>query len=82
MSEEISKAWYRKYRPVTMEDYMGDDIKYTVENRFTVPENRPNVFMLHGNRGCGKTSFARINTIYVKIHMTVNHVKNAKYVGQ
>ena len=64
MSEEISKAWYRKYRPVTMEDYMGDDIKYTVENRFTVPENRPNVFMLHGNRGCGKTSFARIISKY------------------
>ena len=23
-SEEMDKAWYRKYRPATMEEYCGD----------------------------------------------------------
>ncbi|MEM4385398.1 MAG: AAA family ATPase [Candidatus Anstonellales archaeon] len=57
-------AWYRKYRPLKIEDYMGDNIKHIVNNRFTVPENRPNVILLYGNKGCGKTTFARIISKY------------------
>lgn len=57
-------AWYRKYRPSTMADYMGDNIKNVVKARFTVPENRPQVLMISGNRGCGKTTFARIVSKY------------------
>lgn len=58
------KAWYRKYRPVTMDDYMGDDIKKIARARFTSPEKRPHVIMIHGSRGCGKTTFARIISKY------------------
>ena len=65
-------AWYRKYRPVTMDDYMGDDIRTLVGSRFTVPSSRPNVFMLYGNRGCGKTSFARIIAKYYLCEHPVN----------
>jgi len=57
-------AWYRKYRPRTIEDYMGDDIKHIVESRFNKPESMPQVMMLYGTRGCGKTSFARIIAKY------------------
>ena len=53
-------AWYRKYRPMDFSDYIGENIKQVVSARFTVPENRPNVIMVHGSRGCGKTTFARI----------------------
>ena len=59
-----SIAWYRKYRPYTMEDYMGEGIRHIVENRFTVEKNMPNVTMVHGSRGCGKTTFARIVSKY------------------
>lgn len=65
-------AWYRKYRPKNIDDYMGDDIKHIVKARFTVAENRPSVLMLHGTRGCGKTTFARIITKYYLCENTVN----------
>lgn len=64
MSDQNSMAWYRKYRPSSMEDYMGDNIKHIVEARFTVETNRPNVILVYGNRGCGKTTFARIISKY------------------
>lgn len=72
MAEEISKAWYRKYRPSKMADYIGKDIQDTVNARFKVPENRPNVFMLYGNRGCGKTTFARIISKYYLCESPIN----------
>lgn len=64
MAEIDNMAWYRKYRPSTMADYMGDNIKKVVEARFTVKENMPQVLLIHGNRGCGKTTFARIVSKY------------------
>ena len=64
MEEEVGKSWYTKYRPVTMQDYLGDSIKNIVSKRFTKRENMPHVIMIHGNRGCGKTSFARICSKY------------------
>lgn len=65
-------AWYRKYRPSTMADYLGDDIKAMVKARFTVPENRPSVIMISGDRGCGKTTFARIISKYYLCESQVN----------
>ena len=64
MQEIDTTAWYRKYRPKTMDDYLGEGIKKTVENRFTKEEFRPNVMMIYGTRGCGKTTFARLITKY------------------
>ena len=64
MSEIDNTAWYRKYRPKTMDDYLGESIKQIVENRFTKEEARPSVMMIYGTRGCGKTTFARIISKY------------------
>lgn len=64
MDNEIGKSWYTKYRPVTMEEYSGPTIKNIVAKRFTKRSNMPHVIMIHGNRGCGKTTFARIISKY------------------
>lgn len=53
-------AWVRKYRPTSFEEYMGDDIKNVVINRFKNRDNIPNTIMLYGTRGTGKTSMARL----------------------
>lgn len=64
MAEIDNTAWYRKYRPKTMNEYLGDSIKQVVENRFTKESARPSVMMISGTRGCGKTTFARIISKY------------------
>ena len=53
-------AWVRKYRPSSFDDYMGDDIKKLVVNRFANRDAIPNTIMLYGTRGTGKTSMARL----------------------
>lgn len=64
MEEEVGKSWYTKYRPLNMQDYLGDSIKNIVQKRFTKRSNMPHVIMIHGNRGCGKTTFSRIISKY------------------
>lgn len=63
-SNELSKSWYTKYRPKTMGEYSGPSIKNIVNKRFTKRDNMPHVIMIHGTRGCGKTTFARIISKY------------------
>lgn len=53
-------AWIRKYRPSSFEDYMGDNVKNLIMNRFKDPDDMPQTIMLHGTRGTGKTSMARL----------------------
>lgn len=64
MAEELEKSWYTKYRPKNMEEYSGKHIRSIVEKRFNKRENMPHVIMIQGNRGCGKTTFARIISKY------------------
>lgn len=53
-------AWIRKYRPSSFDEYMGDDVKNLVMNRFKDRNNIPNTIELDGTRGTGKTSMARL----------------------
>ena len=53
-------AWVRKYRPSSFDDYMGEDVKRLVVNRFSNRDAIPNTIMLFGTRGTGKTSMARL----------------------
>ncbi len=58
MSEDISFA--RKYRPNTLDGYVGNTkIKDTVK-RIMASGKRPQSILLTGNTGCGKTTLSRI----------------------
>lgn len=60
MQDNESLAWTRKYRPRSFAEYMGDDVKNLVKNRFKDSDNIPQTIMLYGTRGTGKTSMARL----------------------
>lgn len=64
MADEIEKSWYTKYRPKTLEEYAGPAIKGIVQKRFRKRSDMPHVIMIHGSRGCGKTTLARILSKY------------------
>lgn len=53
-------AWARKYRPVSLDDYLGTTLINTIKNRFSNRDNLPNTIFMYGERGCGKTSGARL----------------------
>lgn len=57
-SENI--AYTRKYRPVSFNDYLGQDIKRLVLSRMSNPQNYPQVWLFYGEKGCGKTTAARL----------------------
>lgn len=58
-----NKAWYRKYRPEKLEDYNILDIVETIRGR-AKSKSLPNIIMVDGPRGCGKTTIARILAKY------------------
>lgn len=49
-----------KYRPASLSDYIGDDTISTVKNIMSNPDTRPQVWLLYGPKGTGKTTLARI----------------------
>lgn len=58
--QELTGGWTRKYRPASFDEYMGDNVKNMVINRFRDRSKIPNTIMLYGTRGTGKTSMARL----------------------
>lgn len=58
------KQWYTKYRPKSIEEYSGEKVKAIVRRRFTSEQKRPNVIMVYGTSGCGKTTLCRMLAKY------------------
>lgn len=59
MSSDINVSFARKYRPTSINKYVGNkNVKETV-NRY-LKNGRPQTILLTGNSGCGKTTLARI----------------------
>ena len=55
-----SKVLALKYRPVTLDDLVGQEtVAKTIYNSIKL-NKIPNAFLFHGIRGTGKTSIARI----------------------
>lgn len=52
-------SWFRKHRPRSFAEYTGDFIKAAVK-RMSDPATRPQVILIHGGYGCGKTTASRI----------------------
>ncbi|GHU92662.1 hypothetical protein FACS1894208_00210 [Clostridia bacterium] len=55
----MAQSWYKKYRPRTFAEYAGSFADVAVK-RFSDTEQRPQVTLLHGVYGCGKTTAARL----------------------
>ncbi len=53
-------AFHRRYRPNSITEYLGENIKSIIENRFYTQNTYPQTILLYGTRGCGKTSLARL----------------------
>ncbi len=63
-ADNASQSWYTKYRPSKIDDYMGPAIKTVIKKRFKNRADMPHVIMIHGPRGTGKTTLARLITKY------------------
>ena len=57
---EPSLSWDRKYRPATLDDYMGEAIKKQIMPRLSDPSKYAQTYLLEGTRGSGKTTLARL----------------------
>lgn len=54
------EAYHRRFRPNTIADYIGNEkLKQSVKEMFR-DGNRPQVLLLQGHSGCGKTTMARL----------------------
>lgn len=59
MADVSALPYHRKYRPNTLSHYIGNEkLKETAMK--TLRGSRPQVIMLYGASGCGKTTFARL----------------------
>lgn len=51
---------YRKYRPQTFDEMIGNESEIDAFRKILEKENRPHTYLFTGPSGCGKTTLARI----------------------
>lgn len=64
MSSGVGKSWYTKYRPRTLEEYSGPQVKSIISKRFQKLEDYPHTIYVRGPRGTGKTTLCRLLSKY------------------
>ena len=71
MPGEENISYARKYRPTSLEGYIGnEEVKETVKRY--LKNGRPQSILLTGASGCGKTTMARLLVIEVKMVPVMN----------
>lgn len=60
MADINTLSFARKYRPSTFAGYIGNDKLKTAVMSALTKDTRPQVILLEGASGCGKTTFARL----------------------
>ena len=60
MEDVNDLAYHRKYRPNTLAKYVGNDKLKETALKALASGKRPQVILLWGDSGCGKTTFARL----------------------
>src|SRR3954452_21421467 len=56
----VALQWALRYRPQTFGDFAGQRPSVAVLYRMGQRGTLPHALLLHGERGCGKTSMARV----------------------
>lgn len=60
MTDVGKLPFHRKYRPSTLADYIGNEKLKKTAIATLSRENKPQIILLQGASGCGKTTFARL----------------------
>ena len=73
--------WDKKYRPKTLDEFYGNEqvvkaIKTSIESGKT-----PKTFFLYGERGCGKTTLARIIASHFCHNHAIRELNTANFSG-
>ena len=71
-------AYTRKYRPVSLDDYLGENLKTIVKSRMRDEKNFPQIVFAYGTRGTGKTTLLRL---IAKEYMCLDR-KNGRACGK
>lgn len=58
--EEFNEELYRKYRPKTLDEVVGQEPALKTLRPVAIPAKMPHAILLTGPSGCGKTTIARI----------------------
>ena len=60
MADEQRLPYHRRYRPVTLKEYIGNEKIKKTALKALEGDSKPQVILLYGDSGCGKTTFARL----------------------
>ena len=79
------KALYRKYRPDTFSDVVGQEVITTILKNSIIKNKISHAYLFTGPRGCGKTSIAKIyakaiNCLNPKDGNPCNECQSCKYL--
>jgi DNA polymerase-3 subunit gamma/tau len=73
---------YRKYRPSTFEDMLGNEAEISAFSQALDKPDRSHVYLLYGPAGCGKTTLARIAAAKLGAdEMSISEINSANNRG-